>query len=344
VTEETAMSSAKTEAEAAAGPSPILRLLQGAQGTAILTAAIDLGVFQKLADGPLDAPATAERIGCPARTTRILLDALSVQGLLAKEGDEYRLTAMASDHLVPGKPTYFGDMRGIYASDPMWAALPRLAETVRRGGSTEMPEHSFWEQFAQSGWATAVPAATVIDAVLGEWIASKPRCRVLDIAAGSGIYGFTLARHPNVELTCLDWPNVLEKTRGWAERLDVDPGRVTYLPGDLFELEYGEPYDLILASQIYHHFDSTTCAALTKKVAGALVPGGRIAVQDIVYDPSLEKNPGAAMFAVIMLMLTPRGQTWTLADYSRWFADAGLGVPKLHASFVPRSWIVSERT
>ena len=168
LSEDRAMSDGSSRA--GAGPSLIIQLMQGAQATAIITAAIDLNVFQSLADGPLTANATAERIGCPARTTRILLDALTVQGLLAKDGDDFGLTPVASEHLVPGKPTYIGDMRGIYGSDVMWTALPRLAASVRRGGSAAMPEHSFWEQFAQSGWATAVPGATAIDLVLGAWV------------------------------------------------------------------------------------------------------------------------------------------------------------------------------
>jgi 2-polyprenyl-3-methyl-5-hydroxy-6-metoxy-1,4-benzoquinol methylase len=338
-----------SNANEAAGPIAVMQMLQGAQVTGILTAGLDLNVFQKLVEGPLDASAVGDRIGCPERSTRILLDALSVLGLLAKEGKTYRLTAIASEHLVPGKPMFLGDVRGIFASKIFWQALPRLADAVKKGGTVldahaETPEHPFWESFAQSSAALAFPGSMAIDAVLGDWIASKPKCRVLDIAAGSGIYGFTLAKHPNVELTSLDWPNVLENTRAWAGRLGVDASRVKYLPGNLFEVDYGGPYDLILLSHVYHHFDSATCAALTKRVASALAPGGRVAVQDMVYDTALE-NPGAAMFSVVMLMWTQKGESFTLADYTRWFTGAGLGAPTAHASQgMPATWLVSQKT
>ncbi len=332
-------------AEPPAGPMAVMQMLQGAQVTGILNAAIELNVFQKLVEGPLDARGASERIGCPERSTRILLDALSVLGLLAKEGAKYRLTPTASDHLVPGKPMYMGDVRGIFASPVFWAALPRLAEAVKKGGTildkhAETPANPFWESFAQSSASMAFPGSMALDAVLGTWIESKPKCRVLDIAAGSGIYGFTLAKHPNVELTSLDWPNVLEKTREWAGRLGVDAKRVKYLPGDLFEVDYGGPYDLILLSHVYHHFDAPKCAALTKKVASALAPGGRIAVQDMVYDSALE-NPGAAMFSMIMLMWTHKGESFALADYTKWFTEAGLSAPEAHVSQgMPSTWLV----
>jgi 2-polyprenyl-3-methyl-5-hydroxy-6-metoxy-1,4-benzoquinol methylase len=331
------------------GPAAVMQMFQGLQVTGILTAAIDLNIFQELSEGPLDAQVTSQRIGCPERSTRILLDALAVLGLLDKEGTKYGLSPTARDHLVPGEALYLGDVRGIFASDVFWSAMPRLAEAVRNGGSVlakhaETPENPFWEQFAQSSAWMAFPAAMAIDAVLGEWVESKPTCRVLDIAAGSGIYGFTIAKHPNVELTSLDWPNVLEQTREWAGRLQVDAKRVKYLPGNLFEVDYGGPYDLILLSHVYHHFDAATCAALTNRVAAALAPGGRIAVQDIVYDPALQ-NPDAAMFSVVMLMWTQKGESFTQADYATWFVEAGLRPPSVHASEgMPASWLVADKS
>lgn len=332
--------------DAAANPAAIMQMLQAAQATAILSAAIELSVFQKLAEGPLDASATAERMGCPPRSTRILLDALAVLGLLIKEGGKYRLTPTASEHLVPGKPAYLGDMQALFASKVFWTYLPRLAEAVRKDGTileehAETPQNAYWETFAQYTAGIAFPGAMSLDAIVGKWIESKPKCRVLDIAAGSGIYGFTLAKHPNVELTSLDWPNVLEKTREWAGRLHVDAARVKYLPGNFFEVAYGGPYDLILLSNVYHHFDHATCAALTKRVATALAPAGRVAVHDMIYDAALQ-NPGAAMFSVIMLGWTRKGEAFGLADYATWFAGAGLSAPEMHASEgMPSSWLLA---
>jgi hypothetical protein len=110
----------------------------------------------------------------------MLLDALAVLGLLAKEGARYRLTPTASEHLVPGKPMYMGDVRGIFASDVFWTALPRGAEAVKKGGTildkhAETPRNPFWEAFAQSSASMAFPASMAIDAFLGPWIESKPR-------------------------------------------------------------------------------------------------------------------------------------------------------------------------
>jgi 2-polyprenyl-3-methyl-5-hydroxy-6-metoxy-1,4-benzoquinol methylase len=116
---------------------------------------------------------------------------------------------------------------------------------------------------------------------------------------------------------------VLVETRRWAQRAGVDPTRVRYIEGNLFEVDYQGPYDLILLSHVYHHFDAPTCASLTKKVAASLAPGGRVAVQDFLYDAEL-KNPMGALFALSMLMWTRRGQTYSVEDYEGWFTGAGL--------------------
>jgi C-methyltransferase len=289
----------------------------------------------------------AERIGCPVRSTRILLNALAVVGLVAKEGKKYRLTLAAEAHLVPGKPMYVGDFAGIAGNPVMWQGLSRLAEAVRSGGSVladhaETPRHPFWETFAQSSGSMAFPASTALEGLLHDWIAARPRVRVLDIAAGSGLYGFALAqKHPYVELTSLDWPNVLVETRRWADRLGVDAKRVRYLEGNLFDVDYGGPYDLVLMSHIYHHFDPPTCQALTNKVAQALAPGGRVAVHDFLVD---DDNPGAAMFAVTMLIWTRKGEAYAADDYRGWFTAAGLTPPAVHASAgTPTSFLLSDK-
>ena len=323
-------------------------MLQGAQLAAVLSSAIELGVFAALAGGALPLDKIAGRIESPVRSTRILLDALAVVGLLSKDGASYGLGPLAAAHLVPDRPGYVGGMSGIVANQTMWAAMGRLKDAVRAGGSVlddhgEIPRHPFWEVFAQGSVGMAAAGAAGIEGILHGWIASRPSVRVLDVAAGSGMYGYTLARNPNVQLTTLDWPNVLVHTRKTAERVGVDASRVRYLEGNLFELDWAGPYDVVLLSQIYHHFDPETCLGLTKKAAAALAPGGKVVVHDFIADSAL-KNPAAAMFSVTMLIWTRHGEAFSLQDYEKWFSQAGLAQPKVHSfEGMPSSVLVAER-
>src|SRR5688572_28297417 len=131
-------------------PTPILQMLQANQTTAVLKAAIDLGVFRALAEGPRDASSVADAIACPARSTGMLLDALAIVGLVTREGQRYALSPLARGFLVPGGPTYLGDVSDILAGPLLWNAFGRFTEAVRAGGSVmdqhaEAPSHPFWE-------------------------------------------------------------------------------------------------------------------------------------------------------------------------------------------------------
>jgi C-methyltransferase len=230
----------------------------------------------------------------------------------------------------------------------LWNAFGGLTEAVRAGGSVleqpaETASHPFWETFARSSAALAFPAAAALEGLLGPSVLEAPKVRVLDVAAGSGIYGHTLLRHPNVEVTFLDWPNVLPETRAWGQRLGVDGSRGSYLPGDVFEAQLDGPYDVIVASHLYHHFDPATCLKLTRRLVGALAPGGRLCVHDFVAGPGVE-NPGATLFSLVMLVWTRAGKAYSQGDYESWMLEAGLSRPTAHPlAGMPTTWLVAQR-
>jgi C-methyltransferase len=322
-------------------------MLDAAQTTAVLAAAIQLDVFSSFGDEPRDAASVARKIEAPERSTRILLEAMVVLGLLDRAGELYRLTALSRTYLVPGKPAYAGDMAGIQASPWVWAGLARLAEAVKKGGTVlddhaERPENPHWESFARSSGSVAFGASAALRPLLRERLRSRPQARVLDVACGSGIYGYSiLLDHPNVELTLLDWPNVLAEARQWGERLRVDARRVRTIEGNLFDADYQGPYDVILLSHVFHHFDPPTCEALARKVAGALSPGGVAVVHDFMSD---EGNRAGAMFAVLMLSWTRLGTTYGTGDYARWLVGAGLKPPAIHfPPGFPSGFVIAEK-
>lgn len=337
-----------TEMNPGHGPQHLMQMIQGAQVTALISAGVELGIFAAVAKGARTTQQIADAIKAPARSTAVVLDGLAVVGLLAKKGTSYENTPLSDEHLVPGKPMYMGDITGIFGSPTMWVGHQRLAEAVRNDGTVlpehgETPKHPFWEAFAKSSASMAFPTAQAISGVLADWIAKKPKVRAIDIAAGSGIYGLTLAKNPNVDVTLLDWPNVLVETKKWAERLGADASRVHYIEGNLFEVDYRGPYDLAVLSHVYHHFDEATCMSLTKKVAAAVAPGGRIVVNDFVYDESLT-NPMAALFRTTMLVWTRKGTTYSEADYRRWMTEAGLSVVAVQANVgMPSTILVAEK-
>jgi C-methyltransferase len=321
----------------AVSPEPVFEALQAFQASAVLGTAIKLGVFEEIASGPTDAAGITAAIGADQHGLRILLDALVAIGFLAVEGGAYRLAPVTETFLLRGGPAYLGDLADVYFSDWQWQGHLALAEAVRRGGTVsdeqnvETPQHPFWETFVDAFTGASAPTAQALASILAPWTATRRPLEVLDIACGSGIYGSTVASsHDQAQVTFLDWPNVLETTRQYAERFGV-ADRNHYLGGDMFQAPLGGPYDLAIASHVFHHFAPDRCVALLERTAGALKPGGRIAIHDFIptsADPAQEPVP--ALFSVIMLVHTRRGRSYALADYEAMLTRAGFGAPELH--------------
>ena len=69
-------------------------------------------------------------------------------------------------------------------------------------------------------------------------MAADHAIRVLDIAAGHGLFGIAFARqYPNVEVTALDWPGVLAVAQENAQKAGV-ADRYHLLPGNAFDMDF----------------------------------------------------------------------------------------------------------
>jgi C-methyltransferase len=313
-----------------------MQMIQGLQVTAILRAAVQLGIFDHIASGKDGADSIAAAAGADERGIRILLDALAALGLL-DSAEGYRLTPLADAFLVTSRPSYLGGVVNILAGPWTWTTHQGLAEAVRHGGTildqhAETPGWEFWETFAPSSTGIAAPASHALVRLLGEWTDQRESLEILDVACGSGLYSLTLAaRHPTARATLLDWANVLERTKDNVDRMELGE-RTSFLEGDAFEVALGGPYDLIIASHIFHHFSQRRCLELMRRLAVALKPDGRLVIHDFVSGSRPADDPFPYLFSMIMLATTREGEAHSLDTYRRLLQEAGFSPPELHQS------------
>jgi ubiquinone/menaquinone biosynthesis C-methylase UbiE len=313
-------------------------MLRGYVKTSLLRASFELRVFDHLAAGPVDAATVAGRVGASERGTRVLLDALAAIGLVRTADGGYRLVEGTGPYLLSTGAQYFGGAVRLGASDWEWDAQKLLAEAVRKGGTVMdthalTPEFDYWMDFAEhTSWFNN-GAAVLMAEQLGDWARERERVEVLDVACSHGGYGFNLAqRAPSVHIWGVDWPNVLEVTRRNAERLGLAE-RVEYIPGDMFEVPLGGPYDLVLLTNVLHHFSADRATELLARLAGVLRPGGRIAVVGHTYDEGAtpETEPLPFMFSVIMLIQSDEGESHSVGTYRTMLTAAGFSDPRVYA-------------
>ncbi len=317
-------------------PSPtlIFETLNAYQRTAALKAAIDLEVFTAIGESKTTSKELAARCKTSERGMRILCDFLTVIGFLTKEGNHYSLTPDSAMFLDRHSPAYVGAATKFLASPELTDAFKDVAAIVRKGGTvmseegTLVPENPVWLEFARSmAPLMALPAELIAKLVGAE---SGKKWKVLDIAAGHGLFGIAIAKkNPNAEIVALDWASVLQVAKENAQAAGVSR-RYSTIAGSAFEANFGGGYDLVLLTNFLHHFDPPSCEALLRRVHAALRDGGRAVTFEFVPNEDRVSPAPTATFSMMMLGTTPSGDAYTFSEYDRMFRNTGFSRSEFH--------------
>ena len=326
------------------------RLMQMAWGYApplIIEAAIRTGVFDRLDSGAKTVEEVAASTGASVRGLRAIMNALVGFDLLRKEaGDRYALTPESEAFLVSTKHTFVGGFISHTSTQvlPPWLALTERVRTgdTGIGANREQVGTEFFQKFVEDLFPLSYPVTQMLATELQIDHATAP-VRVLDLAAGSGVWGIGLAqRSPQVRVTAVDWSGVIDITRKMAARFGA-AGRFTFVAGDLESADFGTGHNIATLGHILHSEGETRSRALLKKTFAALAPGGTIAIQEFLVNDTRTGPPVALIFAVNMLVATDEGDTWSFNQIAGWLKEAGFENPRTLDSPGPSPLILATR-
>jgi len=290
------------------------------QQTAAIKAGLELDLFSNIGEGHKTAESLARKTGAAVRGIRILCDYLTARGHLEKHGDQYRLTQSTAAFLDRRSPSWMGSVVEYLAAPEMMALfLGEPAAFVRNGGSIGLannaPDHPIWVKFARAMGPSRVSLAAKI---ASELATPSPR-KVLDVAAGHGMFGIAIARAvADAQITAIDWDGVLSVAIENADAAGVS-ARYTTLAGSAFDTDWGSGFDLVLLANFLHQLDQDGCVALLRKARESLVSGGRAVAIEFLLNEDRVSPRFSAMFAFQMLGSTPQGEAYT----ARQFEDMG---------------------
>jgi 2-polyprenyl-3-methyl-5-hydroxy-6-metoxy-1,4-benzoquinol methylase len=313
--------------DAAPNPGLIFDTLLAHQRSAALRTAIELDVFRAVGEGPADAATLAARCATSQRGMRILCDFLTIIGLLAKQDGVYSHTPTSALFLDPKSPASLHSTARFLGRAEMRSTYDHLTEIVRDGRTvlpgegTVEPDNPIWVDFAHGMAPMMAPVAAPLGGIVLHGRTGP--MRVLDIAAGHGLFGIAIARqNPEAHIVALDWARVLDVACENAAKAGV-AARFERLPGSAFEVDYGGPYDAVLLTNFLHHFDPPTCVGLLRKVNAALKPGGVSAALDFVPNEDRVSPPMPASFSLTMLASTAAGDAYTFRELEAMHREAG---------------------
>ncbi|MFX0202118.1 MAG: methyltransferase dimerization domain-containing protein [Candidatus Hodarchaeota archaeon] len=315
-----------TISEESVTPDIIFEMFNGIWVTAVLKAGVALDIFTRIAEGYETVDAIAKNTETSRRGTRILLNALCGLELLTKTEDRYNLTPVTNKFLVKGKETYIG---GFSSAIPLahWEAFGKMAEAVKKGTPVFdfiSHESEAWEEVALSLIPLGVPVAQALCKILGIGEEGRTALKVLDVACGSGVYGYILLQQdPRARVVGLDRQNVLNVAWTVAQSMGV-ADRVIHRAGDILTMEYGDTeFDIAIVSHILQGFGPIKGRSILKKVYEALVPEGMVVINDFVADEERFKKKYPLLFATYMLLVTPEGDTYTFSEFKTWLEAIG---------------------
>lgn len=307
---------------------PVYELIEGSWKGFVLKTAVELNVFDALADGPCDVERLAAAKHWDVRGTRLLLDALCPLGLLSRNDEgEYGLTEVAEAFLAPGSETYAGDYVLTALGTSTWE---QLAEVVRagQGGTSGVGSPAWSAAWAQDAAMESVSTWRIDDSremwrTLGIAAVSQEPRRILDVASGCGIKSFVLAKdNPNARITCLDQPAVLKVAEQLVVRWDI-AGQAELRPGDVTALDYGDSeFDVVLLGQITFYWSADQIRAVLSNVHRALKSGGRVVIHAHIGDQTWQ-NADAALLGVATLLFSEKGDIHSFAEYEGMLSAAG---------------------
>src|ERR1051325_6624124 len=302
----------------------------------IISAAVNNKVFNSLESGSRTIEQVSKQTGGSVRGLRAIMDALVGLGLLKKDRQSrYSLTPESQAFLISDKP---GTLAGFFGSilPVMLSRWLRLSDIVREGRpavavNQEAEGTEFFSQLVETIIPMSYASAQKLANHLKVTKAKEQVC-VLDLAAGSGIWGIAVAqKSPRVRVTAVDWAGMIPTTKRITGKFGLRD-RFHFIEGDLSEANFGSGYHVATLGHILHSEGEQRGRQLLKKVFRALKSGGTIAIAEWLVNDDRTKPLHSLMFAVQMLVNTEKGDTFSFNEIKEWLEDAGFKkVRKLEA-------------
>jgi ubiquinone/menaquinone biosynthesis C-methylase UbiE len=314
-------------------PERIMQFTWGYVPPLVLEAAIRHRVFDVLEAGPKTVKETAAATGTSERGLRAIMNVLVGLDFLARaNGGRYALTAESETFLVSTKRSFQGGILKHLSEEliPQWLHLNEVVGTGTPAAAVneEGAGSDFFQKFVGDIFPMNYPSAVALANHLALGDEGTP-VRVLDLAAGSGVWGIALAQSSErVVVTAVDWTNVLPATEKTVAGFGLTD-RYMFVGGDLLAADFGRDHNIATLGHILHSEGEARSRSLLLKTFEALAPGGTIAIAEFLVNADRSGPVVSLFFAANMLVNTAHGDAYSFEEIRGWLTEAGFTNPRL---------------
>lgn len=323
-------------------PDRIFQLATGFMAAKHLFVANEIGVFEKLSEGPATLEELAKRMGVPRRTTRIVADAMTALGFVERKGDIYHNSPLAERYLGPRAAI---DLRPFlrfwnHLSYPRWT---KFEDAVRQGrGVFGVLQFSPEEQKIFSEGVEAFSAASA-EALANVYDFSRHR-KILDLGGGTGSFlKPLLAKYPRLECTLYETPAAAAVAR---QRLAGTPfaERIRVAEGDFLRDPIPDGNDAFLLANVVHVLPPERNLELLRRIRQRAAKGARLLIVDLWTNATHTEPLFAALMAGEFLTMSGEGDVYSVEETRDWFQQTGWQLLENKPVAGPASLAVAEAT
>jgi predicted O-methyltransferase YrrM len=289
----------------------------------VIMSATKLGVFDALDDEPRTPEQVAQRCSTDPAATGKLLFAVAASGYAHERDGRYALTRRSRKWLRGDSPYSLADKLLLQFDE--WDWMERSEDYVRSGAPMELHDVLTAEQWPVYQRGMRAMASGFAPEVARRLPVPRGASEMLDIGGSHGYYSVAICRrHPGLGAVVLELPEAIEHAAPLLAAEGMGD-RVVHRAGDALAEDLGkETYDMVIASQIVHHFSDAENRDLTARVAAALRPSGVYAIID-AFRPRTPRSAGQFMALLeFYFALTSQSGTWTPEEMADWQRQAGL--------------------
>lgn len=292
----------------------------------------ELGVPEALDTGPRSAGDLATELGLDADALERVLRYLAARGWYKRRRNgTYQLTAR-SRLLRADDPDSLRDWVRFMSADWHWDIWSHISTAIREGGSAARAANGYeFFEWAHDHHETASDTfdgamqslSGMAGPLLARTIDLSGSRSVCDVGGGTGrTLAAVLARHPSVQGTLYDLPDVVAQPVGLLDA--VAAGRWEATGGDFFE-EVPADHDTYILQAVLHDWDDERAGQILANIRTAMGSTGRVHVMDQILDPR-QRDSMATAVDVLMLNLADGGRERTSEEWDRLFESSGFRI------------------